>query len=172
MADIVPLDMVDLEIVDALLDAVFGEDRHSRTAYKVRDGMEWLPGLSFAAVEDDGRLVGSIQCWPVMLSGEDGSRHPMIMVGPVAVSPDRQDQGIGRALMRAVFAGLNAGERLPLVLIGDPDYYSRLFGYTAERTGGWDLPGPFERERLLAICHADLQLPERGMLGPYLPRGR
>ena len=38
-----------------------------------------------------------------------------------------------------------------LMLIGDPEYYGRFFGFTAERTGGWRLPGPFEPRRLLAL---------------------
>ncbi len=38
----------------------------------------------------------------------------------------------------------------PQVLIGDPEYYGRFFGFAADQTGRWDLPGPFERRRLLA----------------------
>ena len=38
----------------------------------------------------------------------------------------------------------------PLMLIGDPEYYGRFFGFTAARTGAWRLPGPFEQRRLLA----------------------
>jgi predicted N-acetyltransferase YhbS len=37
-----------------------------------------------------------------------------------------------------------------LMLIGDPEYYGRFFDFTAEHTGDWRLPGPFEPRRLLA----------------------
>ena len=146
------------DAVEQLLDRVFGADRHGRTAYRLRDGVAAVPALSFAAVEA-GTLVGSIQCWPVELIGDDGSVTPMILVGPVAVSPERQNVGIGRALMRRVVDG--AGDAV-LMLIGDNDYYAQ-FGFDAAHTGAWRLPGPFERARLLARGPAP-DMP--GMLGP------
>ena len=36
------------------------------------------------------------------------------------------------------------------MLIGDPEYYGRFFGFSAEATAGWRLPGPVEARRLLA----------------------
>ena len=35
-----------------------------------------------------------------------------------------------------------------MLLVGDASYYGR-FGFSAEKTGGLWLPGPFERHRLL-----------------------
>ncbi|WP_408078663.1 GNAT family N-acetyltransferase [Sphingomonas plantiphila] len=159
MFELVPLSDVYRDAVEHLLDRVFGADRHARTAYRLREGVDAVPELSFAAVEQ-GTLVGSIQCWPVALAGDDGVTYPMILVGPVAVSPERQNVGIGRALMGRAIA--RAGEA-PLMLIGDLDYYAQ-FGFDASRTGGWRLPGPFARERLLARGAA----PDRpGMVGPH-----
>ena len=37
------------------------------------------------------------------------------------------------------------------MLIGDREYYERFFGFSNVRTGLWTLPGPFERDRLLAL---------------------
>lgn len=167
MIEIVPLDSIDPMLIEDLLDQSFGADRKARTIYKVREGLEPLPGLSFAAVDSDDGLLGSIQCWPVMLSSADGRNHPMILVGPVAVDPGHQDQGIGRALMAAVFAGVAENETMPLVLLGDPDYYGRHFGYSAEATSGWRLPGPYEQHRLLAWYRPSANLPAEGMLGPW-----
>ena len=160
MFDLVPLADVAADAVESLLDAAFGADRHGRTAYRVRAGMAAIPGLSFAAVET-GALVGSIQCWPVALACDDGACVPMVMVGPVAVSPARQNVGIGRALMwKAIRIALADGE--PLMLIGDPEYYAQ-FGFDAHATGRWRLPGPFEPRRLLARGNA----PDRpGIVGP------
>jgi predicted N-acetyltransferase YhbS len=146
---------------------VFGPDRASRTIYRVREGLDPLPALSFAALDDQDYLVGSIQCWPVALTDPDGLAYPMILVGPVGVAPDHQDQGIGRALMASVFGALGVGEKLPLVLLGDPEYYGTRFGFSADRTGGWTLPGPYEQHRLLALVRPDLPIPKRGMLGPW-----
>ena len=37
-----------------------------------------------------------------------------------------------------------------MILLGDAPYYSR-FGFSALRTDSLSLPGPFERDRLLAV---------------------
>jgi predicted N-acetyltransferase YhbS len=165
-ANLIPLDNVDPALVEALLDRAFEPERHTRTAYKVREGTEWLPGLSFAAILDDD-LVGTIQCWPVALTDPNGRRHPLVMVGPVAVLPEHQGAGYGKALMIASLAALSPEAPLPQVMIGDPEYYGRFWGFSNEHTGGWDLPGPFERHRLLARADNPAVLPDKGMLGPW-----
>ena len=167
MSNIVPLDSIDPALVETLLDRAFEPGRHKRTAYKVREGTDWLPALSFAALDDEDHLVGTIQCWPVALNTPDGRRHPLIMVGPVAVLPDLQGLGYGKALMSASIAALNPEAPLPQVMIGDPEYYGRFWGFAAEPTAGWQLPGPWEPRRLLVRCTNPSVLPEEGMLGPW-----
>ena len=79
MPTLVPLSAVDPQLVEDLLDAAFGADRHARTAYRIRTGVEWLPGLSFAALDDEEYLAGSIQLWPVALTDPEGRAHPLLM---------------------------------------------------------------------------------------------
>lgn len=165
--NIIPLDAVDPALVEALLDRAFEPDRHKRTAYKVREGMDWLPALSFAALDEREMLVGTIQCWPVALTDPQGRAHPMIMVGPVAVLPELQGVGYGQALMTASIAALNPQAPLPQVMIGDPEYYGRFWGFTNAPTAGWQLPGPYEKHRLLARADNPAVLPREGMLGPW-----
>jgi predicted N-acetyltransferase YhbS len=165
---LIPLDNVDPALVEALLDRAFEPERRGRTAYKVRGDVDWLPALSFAAVDEAEHVVGSIQCWPVALTDENGRRHPMIMVGPVAVLPEAQGRGFGQALVTATIAALSPKAPLPMVMIGDPDYYGRFWGFTNEATGGWDLPGPFEQARLLVRADNPAVLPAKGMLGPWI----
>jgi predicted N-acetyltransferase YhbS len=150
-----PLSDADPVAVEALLDAAFGADRHKRTAYRIREGTSAIPALSFAAF-DDGRLVGTLQSWPVFVGDA-----PVTLVGPVAVAPDVQRDGIGRMLMTTL---IDAAGDTPMVMIGDPEYYGRFFGFAAGATGGWDVPGPVERHRLLARNAGGL--PKTGMLGP------
>lgn len=169
MATIIPLDQVDPALIEELLDAAFEPERHKRTAYKVREGTEWLSALSYAALDDDEYLAGTIQCWPVALTDEEGRAHPMIMVGPVAVMPALQNEGYGKALTLASLSAIDAGPRpLPQVLIGDADYYGRFFGFAAEPTAGWRVPGPYDPSRLLVRCANPSVLPKSGMLGPWL----
>src|SRR6476646_6294989 len=95
VATLIPLDNVDPALVEALLDRAFEPERHTRAAYKLREGLDWLPALSFAAIDGDERLVGALQCWPLALTDPAGRRHPLIMVGPVAVEPTAQGAGYG-----------------------------------------------------------------------------
>jgi predicted N-acetyltransferase YhbS len=158
---LLPLTTADPHAIEDLLDAAFGQDRRGRTAYRIRHGMIAAPDLSFAAM-DGGQLIGSLQTWPCALHGEEGAT-PLFLVGPVAVAAHRQARGVGTVMMRHLLAA--AEDRDPLVLIGDPEYYGR-FGFTAEGTAGWDVPGPVERHRLLV--RSSRQLPTSGMLGPRI----
>lgn len=164
MPDFVPIAAVDPAAVEALLDRAFGRDRHGRTAYRLREGMAAIPGLSFAAIED-GALVGVIQCWPIALIGDDGRDHPLVMLGPVAVEPELQRGGLGKELVhQAIDAAIETDLDDAIMLIGDPEYYGRFWGFSDEATGGWRVPGPVERRRLLA---RGLGVPAvAGMLGP------
>lgn len=170
-ATLIPLETVDPAMVEAVLDRAFGSDRHARTAYRIRSGMDWLPGLSFAALDEGDMLVGTIQCWPIALQAKQGL-VPLVMVGPVAVLPERQGEGFGVGLISAMIAAdarlaTERGAGLAQVLIGDADYYGR-WGFSAALTGGWRCPGPYEPHRLLARGAALAAMPSEGMLGPWL----
>jgi len=168
---LIPLDQADPAAVERVLDAAFGPDRHKRTAYAIRQGAECLPALCFAAFDEGGALVGTIQAYPVALTDLQGQAHPLIMVGPVAILPERQGQGFGRALMAAQASAIEAvrseGQTpLPQVLIGDAPYYGR-FGFV-EAPRGWTCPGPWDPARLLVRGANPAVLPQQGMLGPWL----
>lgn len=170
MATLIPLSQVDPGLIEQLLDEAFGEGRQARTAYRIREGMAWLEALSFAALDEDDMLVGTIQIWPVALNDTDGRQHPLLMVGPVAVMPGKQGEGFGKALMAASLAAIGevSGSQpaLPQVLIGDLDYYG-IWGFSNEQTSGWHCPGPNDPARLLVRCDNPAILPSQGMLGPW-----
>jgi predicted N-acetyltransferase YhbS len=158
-------------MIEAVLDRAFGPDRHARTAYRIRAGMDCLDALSFAALDEDDMLVGTIQCYPIALIDREGRPVPLVMVGPVAVLPERQGEGFGIGLMAAMLdaeANLAKSGVPPLaqVLIGDVEYYGR-WGFSAAATGGWRCPGPYEQHRLLARGPALAAMPAEGMLGPW-----
>ena len=164
MVEFVPIADVSPDAVEQLLDRAFGADRHERTAYRIRDGMAAIPALSFAALAE-GALVGTIQCWPIRFSSDDEADVAMVQIGPVAVEPERQQSGIGRALTAHALAAAEAeGLADAMTLIGDPEYYGRFFGFDASRTAAWRVPGPVERHRLLA--RGDGTPAGAGVLGP------
>ena len=167
-AAIIPLDAIDPALVEDLLDRAFEPERRQRTAYKLREGTDWLPTLSFAALDAEQHLVGTIQCWPTALTDPAGRRHPLILFGPVAVLPEAQGTGYGKALMTAAIAALSPKAQLPQVMIGDGEYYGRFWGFSADYTGGWTLPGPWDPARLLARGASPAVLPKEGSLGPWL----
>ncbi len=167
---LIPLDQADSAAVEAVLDAAFGADRRTRTAYAIRRGMACLPPLCFAAFDEAGELVGTIQAFPVALTDAEVRTHPLIMVGPVAILPERQGQGFGRALMAAQRAAIDGAAAdgappLPQVLIGDLPFYAR-FGFV-EAPRGWRCPGPWDPARLLVRAVNPAVLPPAGMLGPW-----
>jgi predicted N-acetyltransferase YhbS len=158
MIDIVALSSVRAGDIEKLLDDAFGADRFRRTAYLLRKGMPVIQHLSFAAAES-GSVIGSIQCWPVQVG-----QIPLTLVGPVAVTPDRQGQGVGHRLMQAALAAVQPSDA-PMMMIGDPEYYGR-FGFVSDGTSGWKLPGPWEPRRLLLRNPQGLTLPVADLVGP------
>lgn len=164
MITLLPIVSIAASEIEQLLDLAFGKDRRQRTAYRLREGTDPLPELSLAAI-DNGVLIGSIQCWPVQLTGDTGAITPLILVGPVAVRPDRQRDGVGRKLMEAALARADAADSEPTMLIGDAAYYERFFGFSAQHTGNWTLPGPVDRDRLLARLRPGQSVPAHAVLG-------
>jgi putative acetyltransferase len=80
--------------------------------------------LSLVA-EYDGEVVGHIA-----FSAADigGSSKGWFLLGPVAVRPARQGEGIGRALVEAGLDALRSRGAGGCVLVGDPAFYGR-FGF-------------------------------------------
>lgn len=167
MIQISGLQAPDLPAIDTLLDARFGPARRNRTAYRLREGCDPIATLSFVAREDDA-LVGSLQCWPLALRSPAGDIRPLILLGPVAVAADREGQGIASALMQAAIAAADAAGAPPILLIGDAPFYGR-FGFSADATAGWQLPGPVDRARLLLRGDAT-DVPASGWLQPPAKR--
>ncbi len=134
----------DVAAREALLDASFGEGRHARTCQRLRDGRAPAEGLAFTAVHQ-GRVVGTVRLWHVSVGG-----IPALVLGPLAVDASCRKLGVGAALMEHALAAAKARGHGAVILRGDAAYYAR-FGFSADRTGELALPGPFERDRLLAV---------------------
>ena len=157
MSELVSLDAASPIAIEALLDAAFGTDRHQRTAYRLRTGSQPIADLSFAIIHNQ-EPIACIQCWSVQI---DTTR--LVLVGPVAVHPDRQNEGHGSRLMQSMLEAAGQVADPPMVMIGDAEYYGR-FGFSADATAGWQMPGPWEPHRLLARNPAGHALPAAGML--------
>lgn len=96
--------------------------------------------LSLVALEpSSGEVLGHAAFSPVQVQGEgEGGVGGWQGLGPVAVRPGRQRQGVGSALVRAGLARLRAAGSPGCVVLGDPAWYGR-FGFRA--VDGLTLPG-------------------------------
>ena len=82
--------------------------------------------LTISLVADDqGTLVGHVAVSPVAISA---CTEEWYGIGPIAVVPRRQGQGIGSLLMQEALTELKKRGAAGVVLLGDPDFYSR-FGF-------------------------------------------
>ncbi|GLU25934.1 N-acetyltransferase [Brucella sp. NBRC 12950] len=136
---------------EALLDRAMGEGRRRKSSEKLRRGRLPAEGLAFSAIDDHGMLAGTVRLWNVH-AGLDAFGFPVsaLLLGPLAVDPSTAGRGIGSALMQYAIAEAKRLGHGAILLVGDPEYYSR-FGFTAEKTGELAMPGPFEKRRFLAL---------------------
>jgi predicted N-acetyltransferase YhbS len=133
--------------VEALLDQCFGVGRRTKTTYRLREGEQPVSTLCHVARSPCGRMVGANSFWDLRI-GEGGA--PALLLGPLAVAPDLQNKGIGRALMhRGISEARDLGHRL-IVLVGDEPYYGRV-GFRQVPPGRLLLPGPVDPARLLYL---------------------
>lgn len=137
----------DAAAIEAMLDASFGVGRRVKTSYRLREREEAASGLSFVARDPSGVLVGAISFWHLRI-GRD--RVPALLLGPLAVHPDHQAQGIGLALMRQGLDVAKARGHGLVILVGDAPYYARV-GFVPVPVGQMLMPGPVDARRLLAL---------------------
>ncbi|MDX1781534.1 MAG: N-acetyltransferase [Thalassovita sp.] len=133
--------------VEALYDLCFAPGRTALSSYRLRDGVDPVKALSLVARDADGILAGAIRFWPVLVGG-----RPALLLGPVAVHPTRQGEGLGGLL---ICAGLERGRAEGwdrVMLVGDAPYYSR-FGF--EKLDGVIMPPPTNPERVLGYALRD-----------------
>jgi len=133
----------DVAAREALLDVAYGPVRFTKPSQRLRERRE--AALSLVA-QEHGRVIGTVRLWPVAA----GAGRPALLLGPLAVDPDCRCRGVGAALMRRAIRAAREGGHAAVLLVGDASYYGR-FGFTAEKTAALAMPGPHERDRLLAL---------------------
>ncbi|WP_284162535.1 N-acetyltransferase [Frigidibacter sp. SD6-1] len=129
--------------VEALYDLCFAPGRTALSSYRLRDGVPPVRDLCHVLRDDDGILAAVIRYWPVRVAGQR-----VLLLGPVAVHPTRQGEGLGGLLMRE---SLGEARRLGwerVLLVGDAPYYRR-FGF--EKLEGVEMPPPTNPDRVLGL---------------------
>jgi predicted N-acetyltransferase YhbS len=119
--------------IEALLDLSFGPERLKKRSYHFRRGVPPIAELCLVA-RDPGasKIVGGIRYWPVTI-GQMAT--PALLLGPLAIQPERRGTGVGAALMRHSLALAEAAGHRVVVLVGDLAYYGR-FGFSPAQPRG------------------------------------
>lgn len=130
--------------VEALYDLCFAPGREALSSYRLRDGVPPVATLCLWLRDETGALVAAIRHWPVLVAGV-----PALLLGPVAVHPTRQGEGLAGILIRESLQRAAADGWERVMLVGDAPYYSR-FGFT--RLDGVEMPPPTNPERVLGVA--------------------
>ncbi len=131
----------DTQEVEYLYDLAFAPGRQALSSYRLRDGVPPVAKLCLVARGEEGALAGAIRYWPVCI-GEAKA----LLLGPVAVHPTRQGEGVGGELIEASIMRAEALGWQRVLLVGDAPYYER-FGFT--RVEGVEMPPPTNPARVL-----------------------
>lgn len=120
-----PEEAHDADAIDALLQAAFNGPDEAQLVRKLRADKDLAHSF---VVDAQGAILGHIALSPLHADA------PAFALAPLAVHPKAQRLGIGQALIRAA---IEAAQGAPIVVLGDPDYYSRT-GFRAT-----DLQSPY-----------------------------
>ena len=117
----------DIEAISAITGAAFANQPYSQQTERfIIHALRAAKALAVSLVaESGGRVVGHIAFSPATIS--DGSAG-WYGLGPISVLPELQRRGIGKSLLRAGLAAIEARGAKGCVLVGDPGYYRR-FGF-------------------------------------------
>jgi len=125
--------------VETLYDLCFAPGRTALSSYRLRDGVPPVAELCLTARDETRILGGAIRYWPVLAGG-----LPALLLGPVAVHPTHQGEGLGALLIQESLHRAAGWERV--MLVGDAPYYRR-FGFT--KLDGITMPPPTNPDRVL-----------------------
>ncbi len=129
--------------VEALFDLCFAPGRTALSSYRLRDGIAPVRELCGLLRDELDILAAVIRYWPILVGDA-----PALLLGPVAVHPTRQGEGLGGLLIHEslVEAQILGWQRV--LLVGDGPYYRR-FGFS--RLSGVTMPPPTNPDRILGL---------------------
>lgn len=130
--------------VEALYDLCFVPGREALSSYRLRDDVPKASDLCLIARDDAKVLAGAIRYWPVRVQDA-----PALLLGPVAVHPIRQGEGLATHLIRQSLSLAARTGWARVMLVGDAPYYER-FGF--KKLVGVTMPPPTNPDRVLGLA--------------------
>ena len=131
--------------VEALYDLCFSPGRTALSSYRLRDGVATVAALCLTLRDADGTMAAAIRYWPVEAGGEDA-----LLLGPVAVHPTRQGEGLGAVLIHESLAEARRLGWERVLLVGDAPFYRR-FGFV-KLDEAVEMPPPTNPDRVLGLA--------------------
>jgi putative acetyltransferase len=114
----------DIAVIHQINEQAFGQPAEANLVDALRRNGKAV--LSLVA-DDDGRVIGHILFSPVLI--DTGKRQvPGIGLAPLAVSPERQNEGIGSLLVEHGLKQCREAGHPFVIVLGHPNYYPR-FGF-------------------------------------------
>lgn len=130
--------------VETLYDLCFAPGRSALSSYRLREGVDPIAELCLTARDNDGNLAGAVRNWPVRIGD-----HSVVLLGPIAVHPTRQGEGVAALLMQECLVRAKAAGLSRIMLVGDAPYYAR-FGF--EKLNDVVMPPPTNPQRVLGLA--------------------
>mgnify|MGYP005985063971 CR=1 FL=1 len=135
--------------VEYLYDLAFAPGREALSSYRLREGVDPVADLCLVARDEYDVLAGAIRYWPVVIGT---AQDAALLLGPVAVHPTYQGEGLGGVLVRQSLEVARDLGWSRVILVGDAPYYGK-FGFT--RADALSFPPPTNPERVLCKALAD-----------------
>jgi predicted N-acetyltransferase YhbS len=129
--------------VEALCDHCFAPGRTALSSYRLRDGIDPVGALCLTLRDEYQILCAVIRYWPVRVAG-----RRVLLLGPVAVHPIHQGEGLGALLIQESLAEARRLGWERVLLVGDLPYYQR-FGFA--RLSDVEMPPPTNPDRVLGL---------------------
>lgn len=149
-----PFEARDAEYVRWLLEEAFGNPGEAKLVEAIRAAGDDV--LELVATHEQ-QIYGQILFSRLVVESKNRSADA-VALAPLAVRPDKQRTGVGKALIESAHHLLkNAGEELSVVL-GDPAYYGK-FGYARRRAEKFE--SDYQGEYLQAFAFS----PEAPIMG-------
>jgi predicted N-acetyltransferase YhbS len=116
----------DYEIITRINDIAFKGKKEGVLISQLRKKRDYKKELSLVAIKND-KIIGHLLLFPLTIK-TDNSQLKTLSLGPIAVLPENQKQGVGKELVKK---GIEVAKRKgfkSIIVIGHKEYYPK-FGF-------------------------------------------
>ncbi len=128
----------DYSAITKINDSAFGQKNEGQLVIDLRTQDVFKSKLSLVA-DLNGKLIGHILFYPTTIT--PNNEHTSLILAPLAVDPDYQNQGIGSKLVVVGIEAVREFGYSSINVLGHPKYYPR-FGF--QKASKWNIRLPFD----------------------------